>query len=56
MLTFIADMFRALLASRLSEASLFSCLVAKEAKPSLAFYRISEPEELVNSITALSLI
>lgn len=49
-----ADMFRALLRSKLNKENIFSCLVAKEHKPTLAYYRIDEPADLVNVVAALS--
>jgi len=48
------DMFRAILSSKLKNEGVFSCLVAKDAKPSLAYYRTPEPTDLVNAIAQLS--
>lgn len=51
-----ADMFRAILSSKLKNEGVFSCLVAKNPKPSLAYYRIPEPNDLVDAVFQLSKI
>lgn len=48
------DMFRAILSSKLKNEGIFSCLVAKNAKPSLAYYRTPEPTDLVDAVAQLS--
>lgn len=53
-LTSLLDMFRTLLSSKLDKEDIFSCLVSKTGKPSLAYYRTPEPTDLVDAISALS--
>lgn len=47
-------MFRALLSSKLKRDGVFSCLVSRDGKPSLGYYRVPEPEDLVEAISALN--
>lgn len=47
-------MFRALLLSKLNKDSVFSCLVSKDGKASRAYYRVEQPQDLVEAISQLA--
>ncbi|KAK5072772.1 threalose-6-phosphate phosphatase [Lithohypha guttulata] len=48
------DMFRALLSSKLKMDNVFTCLIARDGKPSLGYYRVKEPADLVEAVAILS--
>lgn len=47
-------MFRALLSSKLRMDNVFTCLIARDGKPSLGYYRVKEPADLVEAVAILS--